>query len=351
MKLNKVIAVILALALMLALCGCYNPQRVITHGETEITGGQYLMYQYVAASEILDEQEADSLAQLLRTKIDGVDAADYIQQRAVQYIKEALYVQSEFDRLELEFDALTEYQMIYYAQYYWTNTYSSALQRNGVGYTSYEYFTLMEERSSLLFSTYYGAGGEFEVPVSELMDYYNQNYSHVQLISFPTTGSDSTAISDANLAAMARIAAQMAEAVNGGMSINDCVLTYYPQVQELLGYAASEFVTADTVSNLITSATMNEGSTTYAANVIEAALGLEVGQAGYAQAEKNIYVFVRTTAFTDEEGFATYQNTALSGLKREEYQDYISAKAAEEIEVTVDEKALEYYAVKNIKGL
>lgn len=352
MKLKRILCALLAVALMLALCACYNPDTVATYGEDKkLSAGQYLLYQYYAAKDTIDKQKASSLAELLKTEIDGQPAEQYIQKLALEYAARDIVIEKEFERLGLEMDVLTEYQVQYYSQYYWNNGASSSLEKNGISYSTYAAMAMLEQKSTMVFSKYYGEGGEYEVPVSELMEYYNSHYSAVKMITFPLKQQDGSDLTAEQIAVATEAAQTIADAVNGGMSFTDALVAYYTPVQEALGYTGGDLLTAETAESKLTAVTMYEGLSGYSAEHIKAALSTEIGKANTFTVGGTNYVFVREAAFTDAESFSSLRTTALQALKSDEYLELLSKMAGEQVSFEVDQKAVDYYSVKKIKGL
>lgn len=351
MKIKKIMAALLVAALTLVLAGCYNPSVVVKSGETEITAGEYLTYQYMAARKLIDSKSADSLYKLLKMDIDGVPAEQAIHEETLSLIKQDLYVKSEIDRLDVKLDSYTEVQAEYYISYYWSNYYATSMQKNGIAYDSYKNVSMKEYQSDLLFNTLYGEGGEFEVPVADLMAYYDQNYAASQVLSMPLADANGTAITADIATKLKEIADEMAAAINAGMGAENAVVEYYPKAQELLGYEPSQYITAAGVAEKLSATTLSADSTGYSSAVISAALAAKIGSASAVQDGNSVFVVVRGKAYTSEETFATLKSTALSGLKLSEYKEYIKSKADAAIELTVDEKAVKYYSISKISGL
>lgn len=352
MKFNKIIALLLVVAVMTTLCACYNPDTVATSGETKITGGQYLAYQYFVAQKVISEKSAGSLAALLKTEIDGKTAAEYLNAETISAIKQDLYVKSECDRLDIKLDSLGEYQLEYYIQYNWQNGVSTTMQKNGIGYESYKHVATLSQMTSLLFDKYYGAGGQFEVKESELMAYYDQNFAKVSMYVFPVKDVNSLAITAATAALFNELALQMKDKVDAGASLASVVAEYYPTIQKNLGSTDKNLLTAEEAAAKLTSATLTPTDTsTYAEAVSKAAVALATGGCGVAVSETAVYIMVREQAYTDSTSFADLKATALSGLKNDEFSAYIKSEAEKNVELAVDSKAVKYYSINNIKGL
>lgn len=352
MKLNKIIAALLICALVVLLCGCYNPGTVAKSGETEITAGQYLMHQFLAATDLLGKDgNPSNLADLFKTEIGGVSAEEYIHNDTLARIKDAIFVQNEFNRLKLSFDPVDEYQMSYYISYYWNNTYKTMMEANGVSEKSYHDIMMGEERAALLFKTYYGENGEFKVEDAELMKHYDDTFAKSYVMTLPAkdpVGVDLTAEQKALISAAAEA---ICADVNDGAKLGEAIVKHYPEVQRSLGYPDTAVVTEQTAGNFYTIRTLSvaDASTSYPEELIKGILDLEMDSCAVINVKGVTYVALRAAAFEDAEGFKELRDQALESLKRDEFDKYIREKSAS-VELTVDQKAADYYSVYNIKG-
>lgn len=352
MKFNKIIALLLVVALTAVLCSCYNPETVATSGENKITGGQYLAYQYFVTQKTINDKKAASLSALLKTEIDGKPAAQYLHDETISAIKQDLFVKSECDRLDIKLDSLAEYQLEYYIQYNWQNGVSAAMQKNGIGYESYKYVATQSQLTALLFDKYYGKGGQFEVPEADLMSYYDQNFAKVKMYAFPVKDVNGLVITPATAALYKELALQMNDKYKAGATLENLVAEYYPAIQKEIGSTDKNILTAEEAAKKVTATTLSlNDTTTYNEAVIKAALALENGGCGVATFETSVYFMVREKAYTDSESFEALRPAAVAGLKNEEFSAYIKAEAEKAIELKVDEKAVKYYSINNIKGL
>lgn len=349
MNLKKTVAALLLAAILAAaLGGCgYNPEKVLTVDGTEVSSGEYLYAQYVAFTLIMDENDYKTEKELLKGQVDGVAATELVHERTLQLLRENEYVRDEFERLELELDAWTEYMAEYYAGMYW-NDYGvgTLMEKNGVSFLTYKEMVRLQYMTSFLFSTYYGEGGEREVSVADLKEYYNANYADALVIAFPSKALDSSGLSDEQLAAFKSAAELIVAACDAGSGFKDAVVLNYPAVLKALMSASTEYSSTDFDSAVIDKTFTLSDTSTYSEAFITALIEKGEG-AGWFIEDNQIYVYMRSVNFTTDDEFKELQSTALESMKYEEFTDSLTENSAG-YEIVANEKAVKYYSVKNV---
>ena len=99
---KRTAAAVLALVLCLSLAGCYNENNTwaARKGDDTMPIGGYIYYLYSAYSEARDQVDSDTA--VLDAEIDGVDASQWITDRALNYLNAYYYISDKFSEYGLE---------------------------------------------------------------------------------------------------------------------------------------------------------------------------------------------------------------------------------------------------------
>ncbi len=349
MTLKKIAACVLVLVCAAAcLCGCgYNPKTVLTIDGTDVPCGEYLYYQYRTCEKLISDGDYSTMNELLAADFDGVAAKDYINEKVTDRIAAAYYVQSEFASRGLELDATTSY----YANYIINNSWSSEqdiMEKNGVGYESYCTCMMRDYMLATLFSNLYGEGGDFEVSLSELEEYYDANYANIEYLTFPTSDVSGTSLTNELSEQLLSVANEIYDACVGGSSLSDAVLAHYAEAQQVLGYSESAFVSEDTVSNFVTTAAVTFGDT-FTDEFVQQAIDSNVGTFYLYTNNGAIIVYRRLANYASDDDFSTnYRATALQKYKYDEFTEYTVAQGRA-LEIAEDSRARSHYSLENVR--
>lgn len=349
MKTKKFAAAVVAAALVAAmLCGCaYNPEKVMTVGEREITSGEYLYVQYINAVNAINEHELDGIDGLLAAEIDGVDGKTYLRQETIQLLLETVYIENEFARLELELDAYTNLMAEYYLEYYWTNYYATVLQKNGVSYASFCNANIVGYYEDALFLAYYGEDGEYEVADEDIKAHLAKNYVTMNLISFPTTDATGAALAADVYGTQKGVAQLIVDACASGSTLKDAMLKYYPTVYTALGNPKTSPFDEDAYTALLTEDVFTNADGDYDDGLVEDAIASGNGVHFYVADTGQVFVYEKSPNYTTDEEYKSVKETALFNMMDETFSELITENAAK-LEYTIDEKAAKYYAPEKI---
>lgn len=190
-NLKKIAATVVAAATAAVCVGCNSAMAYpLTIDGVQIKAGIYIYYSYAAYSEAvstIQEQNADldtTDDDLVKEQIiDGVDTLTWIQNKTMEYCKEYVAVQKDFEEKGL---SLTEEETDSVEQYVssaW-ETNGEIFERNGISEASVKDVLTSTYQSNTLFLHYYGVDGEKGVTEDELKDYYIDNDARVRYIQF-----------------------------------------------------------------------------------------------------------------------------------------------------------------------
>lgn len=223
---TKLIALMMAMALTLAVAGCGakgDASWAAKLGEEVLPGGVYNTYLMMGYQSADSKLEGD-YDQLLRQKIDGQPASDYIVNYAKQQVAQMLALRQKYRTLNLSIDQEElDYSNQYAAYLYQMN--SDYYRVNQVVESDIQYVYEANLMNMAIFHHLYGAGGELEVPKAELQEAFEKNFTRSQFLVWSKRDSATqTELSQEEIAAMSTEAqAYLTRAQTEGQSFSDLV--------------------------------------------------------------------------------------------------------------------------------
>lgn len=371
MKIKRAMCVLLVLAVLLAgLAGCgYNPAVVMTVGETDVPAGVFLYWQLIAYSEAGNKVSSELLEGLtvLDSQIDGVPAREWITARTDEMVREYVFIENEFERLDLELDAFSKMYADYTAQSSWSSD-SSIYQANGISYDTLVNVIYNDFKRGILSDNLYGEGGEREILEEEIEAYFTAHYSRVDYLVFPTQKVDGTALDGEELLALVEIAEAM-RATAARRGLETAFLNHYEDVLHLTGEIAdptqqedeetrdeeavdeTEPVVVDSAlfeSTVSVDKLVNDRETTLPAEFYSELLAADFGAFILFTSEDGAIILYRRNAFHEEESYEDNAATIRSYLSSEPFSDYVSDSAAQ-LEIDPDDRARKYYSLDKVQ--
>lgn len=278
MKMKRWIAAVLCAVLALSLTGCKfsAPACVMTVDGEEIPAGLYLMYQYQAYSSARSRRE-DTSAAVLKSSIDGVRAADWIHTETVSAVKRCIWIERAFEQAGLSF---TQEELDAFDQRIesiWS--YSGALlEENGVGKQSYRRMYLSEEKYVRLLEEY-RSGPDGDITQAQARAYMNETYSRIRRLILPATDAESAPLAADKQAELDALAADLAERLNAGGSLDDLAEETLKQAYELCGREYTE----EALSSDLGAFFISEETTGFEDGFVPTVMAASVGDAGVYQ--------------------------------------------------------------------
>ena len=185
-KWKKLAATVVAAAAAVSCVGCGNQALAypLTIDGVKIKAGIYIYYSYQAyteATSTIQKQNSDldtTDEEVVKAQtIDGKDAETWIKDRTMEYCKEFVAIQKDFDA-----KGLTN-QVKNYISSAWDSS-GETFEKNGIAESSVQDIFLSTYKEQELFQHYYGADGEKGVTEDELKEYYEDNDARVRYITF-----------------------------------------------------------------------------------------------------------------------------------------------------------------------
>jgi len=278
-KSRKLISVATALVLTAVSSGCAVPSVTIGKGTEkamsvdgcDISSGIFIFYTiqaYQEASQILKSQnnEEPSVKDVKNSTIDGLDATDWIQNKAVEYCKTLASVQNEFQKIggQLTDSELDEINTT--AESYYESEQNKVFTANGVGLESFKtiigtlgsgssYSGGYEYMQQYVFDHYYGFDGEKGCTEDELKDYFDENFARVKFISMSLTDSEGNKLSEDEQKKVRKKAEQYAKQINSEKDNMDKMFKMNELKDDYDEYVATQTTPADDESAETTTTT------------------------------------------------------------------------------------------------
>ena len=251
--LKKVAAAVLAVVLAASLCGC-DRGYIMTVDGMDIRNGVYLSFlraAYSMASEELEKQKTDddtsddtsddetSTVPLTQEDIGGKTGSQWIKDETLRNVRMFVAIQRQCDKLGLtltdeeireinsEINEMWDEESDYNMYVYGYKTMGEYYESQGVGQESLRELYRVDKLQDKLFMYFYGKGGEFEVPDSEVDDYMKENYAVVKVQGFSYTDALGNKLeSDAEKKAVKDEAQGYADRINKGEKPVDIFYEY-----------------------------------------------------------------------------------------------------------------------------
>ncbi len=191
-NIKKILAAALVLVMVLCFTACHKKDEIAVRvGDVEFTSAYYMCALISADSEAraeveenLKEGESTDDIDYFSKKIDGKKYVDWVEDRAIEKLKEAAAYKTLCKENKLE---LTEEQIADTTEYvslYWNNYgYVSLFEPNGVSQNTFLQFNLDSLYSSLYFDFLYGAEGEKAISEDLLKQKLVENFVNANVLT------------------------------------------------------------------------------------------------------------------------------------------------------------------------
>ncbi len=331
--LKKAFVLILALVLCLSFSGCYSEKNswAAKMGDDTLPIGSYIYYLNSAYSEAASKVSPEE--EVLKATVEGQDSEAWIRDRAMNYLKAYYYVDSELSRLGLELSdeeisnaSSTTDSAWSYSQSYFENM--------GIAKESFnKAYSLYGAKYQKLMEALYAEDGEKAVSKEELETYFNDNYYYYDYFS----ASLSTADEDGN-------SVDLTDEEKADLKTE--LETYVADINKettTMETAASDYAAAH-----LGGADQTTYSSPYAAlasnlsdSIASALKDAKDNEAAFVESGSMYFVVCRRPL---KDGFANMfensRDTLVSGLKGEEYSDYVMDQAKDMEGITINESAI-----------
>lgn len=344
MKLKKFTGLLLcaALALSMAACKFTTPAVVMTVEGEDIPAGLYLMYQYQAYSSAKSKLE-DKSAKVLKSEIEGVKAEEWIHNETVASAKRYVWVEKAFAEAGLTFTEEEQASIDSQLDAIWANN-EALLAANGIGRENYRRFYECEAKYEKLLAEYQD-GESDKITDAEAKKYMDETYSRIQTLVLPTTDADSAALPGEKLEELNVLAAQLADDLNAGGSMDELGPETLEKAFEICGREYAE----DTTSSYMSKSFLTAESTSYSEEFVQGVVAAEVGAAGVYDGYSVPMIYQKIANYEDNDDFtANYKTTILSEITSAAFSDKVEEETAA-YAVTEDVSAVKTYSPSKIR--
>ena len=354
--LKKCAAVLLTGAMVLSMSACSSDTDwIMRKGELEMPAGVYinnLLQSYYQASALVENTEED----VFKQQVEGTDAKEWIQQKALDETKRNMAACSEFNEHQLSFtqeelESCRQQAEAYYGQN------GENLEKNGISQNSIELLYQIAYMKTKLFDALYAQGGEQEVSEEELRSYYEENYIKmaVQTFSFPeepeipegATEEDKASYEEfykterGNVYTNANSFYLQAQiGMDAGQSWNEVLNTYK---QQNAAAAGQEYDMNTNNYRLLDTAT-----TPLNADIVGALKEAEQGELVKVETDTMIAIGATTDINEDPTDYEYVKTSILHALKDEAFEEYLLQQAQDE-SYELNQKAADRYQINKLK--
>lgn len=340
---KKVCAAVLAGAMCLSFAGCYSESKTwaAKSGDDTMPIGSYIYYLNSAYSEAMGKVSSDE--EVLKATIDGKDAKEWIESRALNYVGAYYYIDSKLDELGIELTDEDSETITSSTDSMWTY-YKSTMEEMGISKESFnkaysEYGVKYQKAMKAMLA----ADGELAVSDDELKEYFTDNYYSYEYFNVSLTKTDddgnSTNMSDEEKTETKTTLEKYIQKINAGdITVSEAADEY---AEENLGgadnstYYAPDPVLADNMLEALRTA-------------IES---VEDNQAALAETTTGYYVVRRlpiADKFDEKNEDEDQRFSLVSSMKSEEFSDYVMEQAANYTDIEYNMTAINSIKLSSI---
>lgn len=324
---------VMAVLMITTLSACSGADYAIKVGDSIVSEGDYKRGVATLRQSYLDGSGEEETEELWQTKDDeGKTLSEVlIETLQKQLIQNKLYAE-QFDALGLEFTAEEE-QAITEAVSQVAESYGSMTEFNTAladGYYTYdEFLTEFNDsaKKTKVLGYYFGAGGEQEVSLQDLKNYYDLNHIYVKFIYISKQDDEGNFYKGEELQTardLAQTALDAAERESSRDLFPDLIETYSD-------------IKSDEADGLVIT---DDGS--YTKDLTDAAFDLEVGEVAKVEVAGAIMIIKRYEGTTDDRFNSALRQETLEELRAEEIEAML-AEWEQTFKVKINKKITKKY--------
>ena len=226
-NINRIAAAVTSFTLAATMAGCTPTIGAGTENALNINGydirsGVFLYYTMQAYSEAVSQLTgSDGTAPDLKTvkssRIEDLEAEDWIQDKATKYCEDYATIQQEFEKLGLELTSEDSDQIDQMAEYYFSA--DSRYIENGITEDTMREIAASTFKEQAIFEHYYSIGGEKSCTEDELKDYFDENFARVKYFTISMTDDEGNALEDDEKRELRKKAEMYVKQINATVNI------------------------------------------------------------------------------------------------------------------------------------
>ena len=241
-----------AMALSMSSCGKDTTWGAEIDGE-QLRAGIMIYFQSSAVSEAMAfmpdtdttaaaDGEATTTAEslsVLDITIEDKPAREWINDKAVQSMREYAAVEKKFDELGLTFENKEEDRLNIVVDQMW-DYFGEYYEVIGISKESYYDVGLNSEKRTAIFNYYYGEGGEKAVPDDEVISYLSENNARVKYFTMPLKDGEGNLLKSEGKAELKTMVEGYIDRLNASSATFEEIQKEYNNYYDDLVKAASE---------------------------------------------------------------------------------------------------------------
>lgn len=338
-----------AMALSMSSCGKDTTWGAEIDGQ-QLRAGIMIYFQSSAVSEAMAfmpdtdttpaaDGETTTTAEsvsVLDITIEDKPAREWINDKAVQSMREYAAVEKKFDELGLAFENNEEDRLNIVVDQMW-EYFGEYYEELGVSRQSYYDVGLNSEKRTAIFNYYYGEGGEKAVPEDDIVSYLTENNARIKYISMPLKDGEGNLLKSEGKAELKTMAEGYIDRLEASSATFEEIQTEYNKYYADLVKAAAETAeeSADTAEQSETEDTVEDtvavepnygtvvakDSAYPSAKVVEAAFNANGSDCVLIEDDDNeVYYLVQVLElFDDPDYLENNRESVLHTLKDEEF--------------------------------
>ncbi|MEG0913663.1 MAG: hypothetical protein RSB78_01985 [Oscillospiraceae bacterium] len=348
MNYKKLFSAVTAVAVCLCMftsCG-YNPETVMKIDGDSVSAGKYLYYQLESTFKAVTTNNDPAIADasILDIDIEGTPAREWIAAQSLNMLKQNVFIDREFKRLDLAMDDFNKYYIEYQASNDWNN-YGSMYMKNGIGYETFIEMQTVPYKQSMVIQKLYGADGEFAFSAEEKQANFVDNYTRIDYIVFPSTNISGSKLDSENLAKIGEVAALMAQAKTDE-ELKALYTQHYAEVLTLTG-SNSEVNDEQFTKLFIKDTFVNTNTDGINSDLVKAAIATADSDLHLFEKDGTYYIY-RNKGLSAEDTEETNDMAVVTAMGSGLFQEYME-KSIVDYKVDADARAQKYYALDKIK--
>jgi len=270
-KFRMFTAAVAAVTIASSMAGCSAPGAITIGSSTknaatidgfDIRAGVFIYNEIDAYNEaaykIYEESGSyPSLSDVKDSRIEDLDAADWIQNRATDYCKRYVAIEKEFEKVGGELSDEDNTYVDEAVEYYKSQ---DIYKKNGVGEESIREVMTATRKQQYLFNYYYGIDKQFGCSEEELKEYYIDNTARIKYFQVSLTDTDGNKLEGDELREINKKIDDYVKQINevkdnlGKMQkLDEMMADYTSYIEEKKAESTETDTTTDTTTEAVTS--------------------------------------------------------------------------------------------------
>lgn len=253
-KAKKFLSGIIAASMLVACAGCQTGKSTayaLTIDGYQVKAGVYIYYSYSALQEAISKAQNDNEdldtsdeSALKKTKIEGKDFMEWVEDKATSNCAEHVAVIGKFDEMELEISEEDLENVENYVESAFAED-DNTFEENGIGEESFEEILMNTYKSEAVFNAIFGEDGTENVQESEIKDYYIENNARVKYIGLDLHDAEGNDLDDAGIKEIENMADDFLERAKSAGSTDDMLAEFDKMQTEYDEFVADEAAEAN----------------------------------------------------------------------------------------------------------